>query len=129
MQSNHVFFYIFLFQICWKSRDKVKKYYTMINAAESAIKNYKNNKKEFDARTESIENLKNISTEKQKTHIKNIREYENLIAKEDEISKKMKEVRIKIKDIRSPDKSVYLKIMFLFLSQTKCCGYPKKTHV
>ena len=45
----------------------------MINAAESAIKNYKDNKKEFDARTESIENLKNISTEKQKTHIKNIR--------------------------------------------------------
>ena len=66
----------------------------MINAAESAIKNYKDNNKEFDARTESIENLKNISTEKQKTHIKNIREYENLIAKEDEISKKMKEVRI-----------------------------------
>ena len=72
----------------------------MINAAESAIKNYKDNRKEFDARTESIENLKNISTEKQKTHIKNIREYENLIAKEDEISKKMKEVRIRIKDIQ-----------------------------
>ena len=66
----------------------------MINAAESAIKNYKDNNKEFDARTESIENLKNISTEKQKIHIKNIREYESLIAKEDEISKKMKEVRM-----------------------------------
>ena len=65
----------------------------MINAAESAIKNYKDNKQEFDARTESIENLKNTSTEKQKTHIKNIKEHENLIAKENEISKKMKEVR------------------------------------
>ena len=80
----------------------------MINAAESAIRNYKDNKKEFDTRTESIENLKNISTEKQKTHIKNIKEYENLIAKENEISKKMKEVRIKIKDIPPHEKIILL---------------------
>ena len=67
----------------------------MVQAAESAVQHYKDDKKEFEERTKAIRSLKDIFTAKQNTHIKNLQEYEHLIVKEMEIGKKMKEVGIK----------------------------------
>ena len=64
----------------------------MVQAAESAVHHYKDDRKEFEERTKAIRSLKDMFTAKQNTHIKNLQEYEHLIIKEMEIGKKMKEV-------------------------------------
>ena len=66
----------------------------MVQAAESAVQHYKDDRKEFEERTKAIKSLKNMFTAKQNTHIKNLQEYDYLIVKEIEIGKKMKEVGI-----------------------------------
>ena len=71
----------------------------MVDAAQLALQHYRNDPAEYKARNDVLKDLKKTFTIKQKHHIKNITDYENLVIKEKKLRGRLKDVSIQIFDL------------------------------